>query len=126
MKKPLSRRTFLRGAGGIAVATASAVDNGFSSVISFAAMLSISVGIFNLLPIFPLDGGQMVVALAEMLRGGKRLSMRVQNLVGTVGFALVITLFVGVMLIDVNRFFGPKPPERKIELESSGKIKDGE
>ncbi|RYG33191.1 RIP metalloprotease [bacterium] len=128
-KRPEQIKENLGGPGSIAATTAMAVDSGFVTVLTFAAMLSISVGIFNLLPIFPLDGGQMMVALAEMLRGGKRLSMRVQNMVGTLGFALVVTLFVGVLLIDANRFvfsrFGEaKPAEPKIEMELSEKMKN--
>lgn len=120
--QPAKAKDNLGGPGTIAVATAQAVDEGVIGVIGFAALLSISVGIFNLLPIFPLDGGQMVVAVAEMLRGGKRLSFRVQSLVGNVGFALVMVLFVSVILLDVNRFvisrfFGDKPAVEKPIME---------
>jgi len=80
------------------------VNLGFAKDVSLAALLSISVGIFNLLPIYPLDGGQMVVAFVEMLRGGKRLSMRLQELIGTVGFAMVLLLFVSVLIVDVKRW----------------------
>ncbi|RYG45436.1 RIP metalloprotease [bacterium] len=126
--QPSQARENLGGPGTIVAATAAAVNSGFATVIQFAALLSISVGIMNLLPIFPLDGGQMMVAIAEMLRGGKRLSIRVQNLVGTIGFALVVTLFAGVILIDVDRFvfskFRPKPVEKPIEFDISDKMKD--
>jgi regulator of sigma E protease len=87
-----------------------AVNLGFAKVISLAALLSISVGIFNLLPIYPLDGGQMVVAFVEMLRGGKRLSMRLQELIGTVGFAMVLLLFVSVLIVDVKRWMPKGDP----------------
>ena len=69
-------------------------------------MLSISVGIFNLLPVPPLDGGQMLVAVAEMLRGGRRLSLKVQGALTAAGLAMVLMLFVSVMIIDVGRLTG--------------------
>jgi regulator of sigma E protease len=63
-------------------------------------MLSISVGILNLLPFPPLDGGQMSIALAEMLRGGRRLSLQVQSLVITMGMAFVMLLMVSALWLD--------------------------
>jgi regulator of sigma E protease len=72
-------------------------------VVVLAAMLSISLGIFNLLPISPLDGGQMLVAVAEMLRGGKRLSMKVQGAVAAVGLTLIMVMVVSIMFIDIGR-----------------------
>jgi regulator of sigma E protease len=93
-----------------------AVQDGIDRIISLAALLSISVGIFNLLPVYPLDGGQMVVALIEMLRGGKRLSLRVQEAIGTVGFAMVLMLFVSVIIVDVKRWMPRPESEQKISV----------
>jgi membrane-associated protease RseP (regulator of RpoE activity) len=60
----------------------------------------------------------MAVAVAEMLRGGRRLSIGVQNAIGTAGFAFVILLYISVVFIDIHRFFpGTKPgTEKKIEM----------
>ncbi|MHB8636492.1 MAG: M50 family metallopeptidase [Fimbriimonadaceae bacterium] len=83
--------------------TAAATNEGVSQVVFIAAELSISLGIFNLLPIFPLDGGQMLVAFAEMLRRGRRLSMKAQTVVATMGFGAIVMLVVGVLYIDIQR-----------------------
>lgn len=91
-------------------ATSVTVKLGFAKVAWLAAMLSISVGVFNLLPTVPLDGGQMVIAVAEMFRRGRRLSMPVQNAFGAVGLCLVCALIAGVMFVDVKRWVGPKEP----------------
>jgi regulator of sigma E protease len=106
------------GPASMVVYTAQAVQSGFSQVVLMAGFLSISLGIMNLLPVFPLDGGQMAVAVAEMLRGGRRLSIGVQNAIGTAGFAFVILLYISVVFIDIHRFFpGTKPgTEKKIEM----------
>ena len=87
-----------------------ATSGGVADVIGLAALLSISVGIFNLLPVPPLDGGQMAIAVAEMFRRGRRLSMRVQNTVAAAGMALVLTLVVVVLFIDFQRIGGEGDP----------------
>lgn len=98
------------GPGTIVSAVNAATKRGVEYVLWLSAMLSISVGIMNLLPVPPLDGGQMIMAFAEMLRGGKRLSIRVQSAVTTAGMALVFLLIAAVLFVDVKRFT-PKPAE---------------
>jgi regulator of sigma E protease len=90
--------------------TRSAVNRGLPDVIILAAMLSISVGIFNLLPIPPLDGGQMAIAVAEMLRNGRRLSMKTQNIAAASGMLLVALLVIFVLTIDFQRIGKPDVP----------------
>lgn len=95
--------------------TAEATHQGLAKIIEWAGLLSIMVGIFNLLPIPPLDGGQMAMAFAELLRGGRRLSIRVQNTVVNAGVVAVLMLFVAAMVIDVQRLTdrsNPSPPAK--------------
>jgi len=91
-----------------------ATQEGFWMVIRLAALLSISLGVMNLLPIPPLDGGQMVVAFIEMLRGGRRLSIQVQNVVATAGMIAMLALIAFVMFVDVNRFLGNNSPSTPV------------
>lgn len=88
-------------------------ERGLEYVLFLSALLSISVGIFNLLPVPPLDGGQMLIAFAEMLRRGRRLSLKVQGAITGVGFALVMTLVAAVLIVDVRRFTGLSDPMRE-------------
>lgn len=128
-KKPSRAKDELGGPGTIAVIAVDAAQQGITTVMLLAALLSISLGVMNLLPIFPLDGGQMVVAFIEMLRGGKRLSMQVQGYVSTSGFFLVLALAATMLAMDVNRFVGKevKPKndvvqqERPLEREGNKK-----
>lgn len=93
-------------AGGVVTmvaATSAVVTQGLDRIVWFAALLSISIGFFNLLPIPPLDGGQMLIAFLEMLRGGKRLPLKLQLAIFQTGFFLLITLFVSVLFLDVKR-----------------------
>lgn len=92
---------------GMVVITRSAVGDSLQSVTLLCALLSMSVGIFNLLPIGMLDGGQILIALIEMLRRGKRIPMKIQNAFFGAGMALLIILFLVVMRQDINRFVFP-------------------
>jgi regulator of sigma E protease len=103
-------KNFSKSVGGPATmftATKYAAQDGVDRVLYLAAIISISVGIFNLLPAPPLDGGQIVIAFAEMLRGGRRLSIKIQEKVAIAGFAAVMTLIVAVLFVDVIRFAMP-------------------
>lgn len=93
-------------------------DRGIIGVLQLAAFLSVSLGIMNLLPIVPLDGGQMVVAFLEMLRGGKRLSLRIQNSMATVGMFLVLLLMVSVISLDLGRNTSPPPGDGPPPIDS--------
>lgn len=103
------------GAVTMVAATYEATQAGPASVVGLACLLSISVGIFNLLPFPPLDGGQMLIAVAELLRRGRRLSIQVQNALMGAGLAVVLLLAVVVLFIDIQRFTKPaneQPPKR--------------
>jgi len=106
--KPAEMKNDVGGPATIAVVAYEASQEGIDVLLVVAASLSISLGIMNLLPIAPLDGGQMVVAFVELLRRGKRLSIKVQSMVSSIGLLLIVALFVSVMAMDVKRFFGPK------------------
>ena len=107
--------------GPIAIVTATnqQVKKGPVDVILLAALLSISLGIFNLLPFPPLDGGQMAVALAELVRGGKRLSIRTQSAIAAIGFTLVGMLVISVFAVDIGRMLkGPDPAAKPAAAET--------
>lgn len=88
----------------IVTATSEQVQRGVADVILLAGLLSISLGIFNLLPIPGLlDGGQMVLAFMELLRGGRRLSMRTQSYLSGVGLTILAVLIISVFAVDIGR-----------------------
>ena len=74
---------------------------GMAVFISFAAMLSINLGLINLFPIPALDGGHLVFILLEKLRGGRPLSERIQDYALRVGIALVLGLMIFVTIKDI-------------------------
>jgi regulator of sigma E protease len=77
--------------------------SGFSSMLFMASMISLGIGIFNLFPIPPLDGGGMLVAFIEGCRRGKRLSPRTVRLVYTIGTTFLIALVIIITLVDIWR-----------------------
>jgi regulator of sigma E protease len=83
-------------------------SSGFSNILFMAAIISLGLGIFNLFPIPPLDGGGMLVALIEGFRHGKRLSTRTVRLAHYVGTALLIAVMVLVTFSDVYRLISGK------------------
>ena len=76
---------------------------GFSPLFEFVALLSISLGIVNLLPIPALDGGRLLFVVIEWIRRGKRISPQREGLVHMVGFALLIGFVVLMSYRDVVR-----------------------
>lgn len=76
---------------------------GYDEVISIAALLSLGIGLFNLIPVPPLDGGGMLVALVEGVRHGKRLSPRAMQLAYTIGTVFMISVFIAIMYGDIAR-----------------------
>jgi regulator of sigma E protease len=83
-------------------------SSGFSSILFMASMISLGLGIFNLFPIPPLDGGGMLVALIEGFRRGKRLSLRAVRLAYTIGTTFLIALMVLVTILDIWRIWSGK------------------
>ncbi len=88
---------------GIFVITGSFAQMGFSALIQFAAVLSIAVGIFNIIPIPGLDGGHTLIVLIETaLR--KKFSNKTKNIIQFAGFGALILLMVIVTFKDIFRF----------------------
>ena len=88
---------------GIAHATGEVSRAGTSSVFQWVAFISIFLGITNLLPIPPLDGGRLAFIGIEWARRGRRISPRRQALSIAVGIALLLGFFVVVTYRDFGR-----------------------
>jgi regulator of sigma E protease len=72
---------------------------GIIALINLTALLSLNIGIFNLLPVPMLDGGHLMYYLVEAVRG-RPLSMKVQEIGFRFGFALVLALMVFTLFND--------------------------
>jgi len=102
----IHHRELHKAAGGIIFmyqATGLAVKSGLPDVVSMLASLSISLAIFNLLPIPILDGGHLLTFFIEWVRRGKRLSDQQQQWFLMTGLAIIGILFVLIMSNDIIR-----------------------
>lgn len=94
----------LSGPVGIVSAIGQAVKDGIVNVLSLAAMITINLGIFNLLPLPALDGGRILFLLIEGVRG-KPVSDKIQIAFNATGMALLMLLMVFVTFHDFTRMF---------------------
>ena len=78
---------------------------GFVALLNLAAILSVSIGLLNLLPIPVLDGGHLLFYTFEALRG-KPLSENAQEFGYKIGFALILGLMVFATWNDISLLMG--------------------
>lgn len=88
---------------GMAVISKSYLDMGLIYLLYFTAMISVSLGVMNLLPIPPLDGGRFVVEIFQRIRR-KEVSLKALNYLSMAGMALFICFFFVMVNQDVQRF----------------------
>ena len=81
------------------------VSVGIDHYLSFIALVSISLGIFNLFPVPMLDGGHLLYYAIEVVTG-KQVSERIQIIGQQIGIALLGTLMIFVFYQDILRLFG--------------------
>ncbi|WP_321384713.1 RIP metalloprotease RseP [uncultured Enterococcus sp.] len=77
---------------------------GIETIILLMAMLSVNLGIVNLLPIPALDGGKLVLNIFEGIRG-KPLSQEKEMIITLVGVGFIMVLMILVTWNDIQRFF---------------------
>jgi regulator of sigma E protease len=94
----------LSGPVGIYKATEQVAQYGFINLMNWAAMLSINLGIMNLLPLPALDGGRLLFFGFEAVRG-KPIDRQKEGMVHFVGIVLLMILMVVVTWNDIQRFF---------------------
>ena len=110
LKKLLTLNLSIKTLGGpvmIAQMSGKAAAAGLSSFLSLLAMISISLGILNLLPIPILDGGLLLFLAIEAIRK-KPLSQKVMAVSQNIGAAVLISLIVVVSYNDIMRMFFSK------------------
>ena len=85
-------------------ASSDAAKNGLENVLFFLAMISINIGIFNLIPIPALDGGKIVLNIIEAIRR-KPLKQEIETYVTLVGVVIMVVLMIAVTWNDIMRTF---------------------
>ena len=77
---------------------------GVADFLSMLGMISLAVGIANILPFPPLDGGKIVLVLIEWITR-KKVSLKVEAILSYIGFGLLIALTIFVTINDIIRLF---------------------
>ncbi len=82
-------------------------EAGFAGLFGILAVISLNLGVFNLLPIPLLDGGQIVMLGVDKVLSwfGKTLSIAVREKIQVTGLAIILLLMVFVMYLDISRLF---------------------
>ena len=105
LKRMVSGEIDHRNLGGIisiGQVTHNFASQGLLPLLFFLCMISVNLGVLNLLPIPALDGGHILFVLIEAVRG-RPVSVGVQNVFNLVGVVLVLGLIVFVTTLDINR-----------------------
>lgn len=99
------QRRELSGVAGSYEVTRQAINVGARQALTLIALISLSLGLINLFPFLPLDGGHIFWSIVEKVRG-RPVPFRVMERAGIVGFVLVIGLFLLGLSNDITRLTG--------------------
>lgn len=103
----LSMRESVTGPLGIFYITSKAAQLGVIAVMNLLALLSVSLAIFNLLPLPVLDGGHIILLLVEKIRG-RALGIKAERVISQIGLSFIIMLALFATYNDILNFFGDK------------------
>lgn len=103
----LSMRESVTGPLGIFYITSKAAQLGVIAVMNLLALLSVSLAIFNLLPLPVLDGGHIILLAIEKIRG-RALGLKAERIVTQIGVSFIVTLALFATYNDILNFFGYK------------------
>ncbi|MCD6449052.1 MAG: site-2 protease family protein, partial [Thermotogaceae bacterium] len=78
---------------------------GLDSVLVIVAVITMSLGVFNLLPLPALDGGRIVFALLEIITR-REIDPKVEAIIHTIGFLFLLGLMIYISFMDVGRMMG--------------------
>ncbi|MEX0870075.1 MAG: site-2 protease family protein [Candidatus Spechtbacterales bacterium] len=88
---------------GIAVITGTVRDMGFVYILHFIALISMSLGLINIVPFPALDGGRFAFLVVEAIKGSP-VDKKFENYAHMVGFALLILLIILITYHDITRY----------------------
>lgn len=103
----LSMQESITGPLGIFYITSQAAHLGVIALLHLLAVLSVSLAIFNLLPLPILDGGHIMFLIIEKIRG-RSLSLKIERIITQIGMTVLLSLVLLVTYNDIVRLFGDK------------------
>lgn len=90
---------------GVTQVLGEAAETGFADLVYMAVVLSMNLGIMNLLPLPALDGGRLIFLIVELLRGGKRVNPNAEAIIHFMGIVVLLSLMVLIAFKDIASFF---------------------
>ena len=99
----------LDGPVGIVAVSGQAYEAGFATLLTFMAVISLNLGILNILPIPILDGGVILLLVIESLMG-RDLSLRMKERIVQASFVFLLMLTVIVLYNDVVKLLPAGQP----------------
>ncbi|MEM9290269.1 MAG: RIP metalloprotease RseP [Acidobacteriota bacterium] len=103
-RRNIAAQDALSGPVQIAQISGQAARQGFDSLLHLTAIISISIGLLNLMPIPLLDGGQMTILAVEGA-AGRDLPLKAKEVINIIGFGLVMLLMAAVIFMDIAKLF---------------------
>jgi len=89
---------------GIVQITGEVAHSGISPVLELTAFISIAIAITQLIPFPALDGGRILFVIIEWIRRGKRISPKIETIVHSIGFMILLGLLLLVTYQDIFRW----------------------
>ncbi len=89
---------------GISSAIGNAATQGFTPLLYITVLISINLGVMNLLPIPALDGGRLLTIIIEMI-SGKKLPAKVEGLINGIALMILLGLSLIIMVKDIFQIF---------------------
>lgn len=90
---------------GMTGAIGQAAQNGFSSLMYLVVVISMNLGVFNLLPIPALDGGHLVFHLIDAFAGRKVVKKETEDMIHTVGIMILFAFMILISFKDIFSLF---------------------
>ena len=95
----------LSGPVGVVKMVSNAATTGLINVIYLTAIISLNIGLMNLLPIPALDGWRILMLIIEGIRGGKKIPVKIEGYINTFGLVALLGLMLFVTYKDIIRLF---------------------
>jgi regulator of sigma E protease len=89
---------------GIVQVTGEVAHSGVSPVLELSAFISIAIAITQIIPFPALDGGRIIFVVLEWARRGKRVSPRIEGIVHSIGFVILLAILVLITYQDIFRW----------------------
>ena len=91
---------YLSGPVGTSEVIAEAARSGWDSILYLIALITINLGVVNMLPLPALDGGRFVFLLIELIRG-KPINQKYESVIHLIGMALLLLLMIVITFKDI-------------------------